>query len=423
MMTNLDHRKKAIELYYYQHLSKAEICRQLNCSRPWLDRWLKRYHPDQVERSLSDRKAGPHQPASPWSTGIRQQVLQMRRQRSQRDLWPYALIGAEAIHYELIALKSPEVPPIRTIHAWLVEAGLVEPHAPSTEKREAKSVPLPEAKTVNAVQQLDLKGPIYLRGSSHKYYLAVLRDRYSHRCAIDVLESREAQGITDFLVASWQWLGLPRYLQMDNALEFRGSNHYPRSFGRVVGVALDLNIEPVFIPASEPWRNGGVERHNGFIEDRLLSIECADLSALRQQAQACQTACNQTHRSTALTGLTPDEVAAQASLDFPPPAYQRHQAPSLSQDKGFVSFVPLIRKSGRITLAAGDRFMVDPTLLYTYVLARVDLALKVVVIAQPDKLLKVYDYSPLTVGLWAADNQHVIVKDETCNAVYCTCEH
>ena len=66
--------------------------------------------------------------------------------------------------------------------------------------------------------------------------------------------------------------------------------------------------------------------------------------------------------------------------------------------------------------------MVDPDLAYTYVLAHVDLALKVVVISQADKLLKVYDYSPLTVGLWAADNQQKIVKDETCNAVYCTCE-
>lgn len=423
MVTELDQRKEAVQLYYYQHLSKADICRRLNCSRPWLDRWLKRYDPDQVVVSLRDRKAGPKQARSPWSAQIRQQVLAMRRLRSQREQWPYALKGAEAIYYELKALNSPELPPIRTIHHWLVQAGLVDPEPAIAEKRPTKPIPLPPANGVNEVQQLDLKGPVYLRGSGHKYYLVVLRDCASRRCALDVLSSREAQAITDFLVASWQWLGLPAYLQMDNALEFRGSNQYPRSFGRVVRVALDLSIEPVFIPTREPWRNGGVERHNGFLEDRLLTIECPDLATLQQETHACQIACNQTHRLAALGGLTPDEVATQAVLQLLPASYQHHQARVLPQNKGCVSFVRLVRKSGRITLGAGDRFMIDPDLAHTYVLARVDLALKVVVISHADKLLKVYDYSADTVGAWAADHQNEIVKDELCNADYCTCEH
>lgn len=415
MVTELERRKQACQMHYYQKLSKAEICRRLHCSRSWLDRWLNRYDPDWVEESLSDRKAGPKQVCSPWSDEIRQQVLEMRRLRTQRDKYPYALIGAAAIHYELEALKSPEVPPTRTIHDWLVKANLVDTEPARSEKRESKPIPLPQAKAVNAVQQLDLKGPVYLRGSSHKYYVVVLRDCYSRRCALDVLNSREAQGITDFLVKSWHWLGLPGYLQMDNALEFRGSNRYPRSFGRVVRVAIDLSIEPVFNPTSEPWRNGGVERHNGFIGDRMLNIECADLAALKREALACQTACNSTHRLTVLDGLTPDEMAAQATLRFPPPAYQRHQARTLPQDKGFVSFVRLVRKSGRITLGAGDRFMVDPDLAYTYVLAHVDLAHKVVTISQDDEPLRTYDYSAQTVGAWAGHDQLDDELDEFVN--------
>ena len=415
MGTEFERRKEAVELYYYQKLSKAEICRCLNCTRPWLDRWLQGYNPDDVVGSLSNRSHAPKQAASPWSEAIRQQVIEMRRLRMQRDQWPYALIGAEAIYYELEALKSPELPPARTIHAWLVKAGLVEKEPAEPQPGEAKPTPLPLAHTVNAVQQLDLKGPVYLRGSSHKYYLVVLRDRYSRRCAIDVLSRREAQGLADFLVQSWQWLGLPDHLQMDNALEFRGSNRYPRSFGRVVRVALDLGVEPVFNPPSEPWRNGGVERHNGFIAHRLLTIECADWAALQHQAHACQTACNGTHRLAALAGLTPDEVAAQATLRFPPPAYQRHQARRLPQDKGFVSFVRLVRKSGRITLGAGDRFMVQPELAHTYVLARADLAHKSVTISQDGQPLKTYDYSAATVGAWAGEDQAHNASDEFVN--------
>jgi putative transposase len=421
MMTKLEQRKKVVQMYYYEHLSKAEICRRQNCSRPWLNRWLQRYNPDDVDASLCNQKRGPRQAYQTWPDEIKQQVLEMRRSRSQRALWPYALVGAVAIHYELRILDSSEIPPVRTIHRWLVNAGLVEHRPASVDEHESKPIPLPTANAVNDVQQLDLKGPIYLRGDSHKYYVVVLRDRYSRRCAMDVLPSREAQGITNFLVSSWQWLGLPHYLQMDNALEFRGSNGYPRSFGRVVRVAVDLGLEPVFNPPGEPWRNGGVERHNGFLQDRLLTTESRNLAALRQQTQTCQTACNHTHRSIALNGLTPDEVTAKAILHFPSTGYNRHQLRSLPQNKGFVSFVRLVRKSGRITLGAGDRFMVDPELAYTYVLARVDLAQKVVAISQDDILIETYDYSADTVGAWANDQQDETTKHENCNTISGTC--
>jgi hypothetical protein len=425
MNTELQQRKKAVQLYYYQNLSKADICRRLSCSRPWLDRWLNRYNPDAVENSLQDRKRGPHQGSSRWPKAIRQQVLDMRRMRSQRDQWPYALKGAAAIHYELQALHLPDVPPVRTIHSWLVNAELVPPRQGVQTAREHPPFPEPHADTVNVIQQLDLKGPLYLHGSSDKHYLAVLRDRYSHRCAIELLHNREALSIVDFLVASWRWIGVPQYLQMDNALEFRGSIRYPRSFGRVVRVAVDLGIEPLFNPTSEPWRNGGVERHNGFLEAHLLTIDFADVAMLQREVHVCQDACNEFHRSATLNGLTPNEVVSQTPLRLLSPAYQRHHR-SLTQNKGFVTFIRLVRKSGRITLGAGDRFMVDPDLASTYVVARVDLARQLVAISQQldEKLLRIYDYSADTVGKWATDDDvNETLKEQHCNANSCTSEH
>lgn len=394
METALKERKEAISLYY-QGLSKTEICRRLGRPLPWLNRWLKRYDPDDVDASLSDHPDGPRNAPSPWSQAIHQQVLAMRRQREETA---YSLVGAEAIHYELKALGSPEVPPIRTIHRWLAAADLIAPRTGEQLPHESKPVPIPEATAVNTLHQCDLKGPVYLRGSNAKYYLVVLRDRFSRRCTIDVLPSREAQEIVDFLVTSWQTIGLPDYLQLDNALEFRGSNRYPRSFGRVVRVALDLNIEVLFNPPHEPWRNGCVERHNRFLDERVLAVDCADLAALRHEVHTCQTVCNQTHRLAALDGQTPDEVCATASVRLLAPDYQRHKASSLPQAHGFVSFVRLVRRSGRITLGANDRFMVDPALAYTYVLARVNFAKRIVLIYQGKTLLKTYDYSPATVG-------------------------
>ena len=221
--------------------------------------------------------------------------------------------------------------------------------------------------------------------------------------------------VTVVAVRSVSWI-------TDNALEFRGSNRYPRSFGRLVRVASDLGVEAVFNPPREPWRNGGVEWYNGFLDERLLQIEFADSDALRREAQICQDTCNRTHRLSVLGGSTPDEVAAKTPLRLLPVSYTRHQARSLPQNEGFVSFVRLVRKSGRITLGVGDRFMVDPRLAYTYVLARVDLARQIVVISQDGEEIETYDYSADTVGAWASDLDEFVEEPE-CNACHDSCEH
>ena len=405
MCNEFEVRKLAMLLYHGQHLSKTEICQQVKRSRPWLDRWIDRYDPGDVDGSLQDHASGPNVGHGTWSIEIRQQVIEMRRMRSQDKQWRYAFLGAEAIHLELEALHSPEAPPARTIHEWFVQAGLISHKTQQPKDHVRKPIPLPKVDAVNRVQQMDLIGPIYLEGSGTKYYLIVLRDRYSHRCAIGVLEGRDARGIVEFLIASWQSMGLPDYLQLDNALEFRGSNRYPRSFGRVVRVAVDLHVEPIFNPPHEPWRNGGVEWFNGFLRTHLLTVQFSDLTAFRDETQRCQDSCNQTHRLSDYGGLTPDELVATANLRLPPPGYDRHQTSSLPQDQGSVSFVRLVRKSGRITLGAGDRFMVDPELAHQYVLARVDLAKRDVTIMHNGKKIRTYSFSPDTVGAWANGNE------------------
>ena len=118
METELDCRKKAMQWYYYQHLTKAEICRRLNRSRPWLDCWLERYDPDDVEGSLSNRKAGPKQAGGHWSAKIRQQVIEMRRLRSQL---PYALIVA------VIKDKMPKIFKVKLVRKFIYERGTMYP--------------------------------------------------------------------------------------------------------------------------------------------------------------------------------------------------------------------------------------------------------------------------------------------------------
>jgi len=57
-------------------------------------------------------------------------------------------------------------------------------------------------------------------------------------------------------------MGLPDFLQIDNALSFHGSDKYPRSFGTVIKTRLHFGVQPVFIPGGEPWRNGVINSFN-----------------------------------------------------------------------------------------------------------------------------------------------------------------
>lgn len=389
-------RKEAV----YRALSgetQVSISGALGRSAYWVRYWLARYNPDDPEGSLQDRSRAPQQPHRKWSAAVRQRALASRQQRQAADTpgYAHALVGAEAIHYELAHLADEPAPPPRTIHYWLHQAGLVTSHRPAATNQESKPYPQPGCERVNDVHQLDLKGPLYLRDSSQKHYLLAVRDGRSKGVSLAVALSKQAQTIAAFLVAAWQARGLPTVLQMDNGLEFRGSNRYPRSFGLVIRLALDVGVEPLFIPPHEPWRNGGIEQFNGQVQHLLLDrCDFDSTAALQAGVASLQTAVNSSHRLPALDGQTPDEFIAAAPLRYLASDYSGLQR-DLQLVKGWVSFIRLVRPSGRITLWAGDKFDIDPALQWQYVLARVDIAQQRLDVYHQAQLVKSFDYAIL----------------------------
>lgn len=387
-------RKEAIQRFLNGQ-TKTEIAQDLGRSRAWVYRWIERYQPDHPEESLQDQARQPIHPHRGWSEEIRQQVLNSRKLRQEGKLpgYRYALISAEAIFFELRKLGLSAVPSVRTLHSWLKQAGLIVETASASEQEQArKPYPAPACETVNDVQELDLKGPSYLSGSSQKHYLCVLRDVYSKRVAIDLFEDKEMTTIMDFLLSAWDKLGLPQVLQMDNGLEFRGSNRYPRSFGKLVWMCQDLAIEPLFIPPHEPWRNGVVENLNGLIDDLFLKKETfQDQNHLRTSVAELEAAINTTHRLPALNGQTPQEFARLAEIRPLPDGYDWRKR-NLRLVKGKVSFVRLVRKSGRITLCAQDKFEIGQDYQWQYVLATVDIAAHRLDVFLNGGLISSFDY-------------------------------
>jgi hypothetical protein len=246
---------------------------------------------------------------------------------------------------------------------------------------------------VNDVQELDFKGPLFLKDHAHKYYLMVLRDKLSKKTALRALANKGMDAILDFLLSAWQNMGCPKYLKMDNCLDFRGSNLYPRSPSKLMRVCLDLGIQPVFIPLREPWRNGVVENLNGLLARFLFRTHTfATEKQLHQAVQRLETTINTTHRLPALEGKTPQEFAAHARLRYPPNNYD-WRTRDLQLLKGKVTFIRFVRKSGRITLTAKDKFLIGKKYKWHYVLANVEVAKKRLLVICQGKHIKSFDYS------------------------------
>ena len=391
MKTEIELRQRAIALYL-QGWKKSEIARKMQRSRRWVHRWIGRYKPDAPTLSLQNHSRAPTQREGVYSERIKQMVLQSReaREKGKRAKYQYALVSAQAIYYELRELHVSPIPSPRTIHRWLKRAGQIRER--KSRKAPNPTYPVLPCKAVNDVQELDFKGPFCLQDHTHKYYLMVLRDKWSKKTALQALANKSMDTILDFLVSAWQKMGCPRYLKMDNCLDFRGSNLYPRSPSKLVRVCLDLGIQPVFIPLREPWRNGVVENLNGLLARFLFRTHTFETEKqLHQAVQRMQSTINTRHRLPALQGKTPQEFTAHAKLHYLPPHYDWRMR-DLRLVKGNVTFIRFVRKSGRFTLTAKDKFLVGKKYKWQYVLANVDVAKKKLHVSCQGKPIRSFDY-------------------------------
>jgi IS30 family transposase len=391
MKTEITQRKQAIALYL-QGWKKSQIARKLQRSRPWVDRWIDRYRAEAPTRSLQDHSKAPHHRRGCYPEWIKHMVVQIRveREQGQRAKYQYALFSAQAIYYELCDLGVSPIPALRTIHGWLKEAGQIRERR--SQKAPNPTYPVLPCQAVNDVQELDFKGPFYLQDHAHKYYLVALRDKWSKKTALRALANKSMDAILDFLVDSWQTMGCPKYLKMDNCLDFRGSNRHPRALSKLMRVCLDLGIQPVFIPICEPWRNGVVENLNGLLDRFLFRTKTFETEQqLHQAVQRMQTTINTTHRLSTLQGRTPQEFAAHARLRHPPAHYDWRRR-DLRLLKGKVTFIRFVRKSGRITVTAHDKFLIGKRYKWHYVLAEVDVPKQKLHVICQGKQVRLFDY-------------------------------
>lgn len=214
-------REKAIKRYKNGE-SPKEIYQSLGKSKTWFFRWLKRYKLD-GKNWANNHSCKPHRSPKRIDKIMEQTVIETRKHLEKKL---YSQIGALAISYNLNQ-QGIISPPISTINKILRRNGLI--HQKTKYIPKGVNYPSLAISRSNYLHQLDVVGPRYLKEDGRFYSINII-DAYDRRNSINPDRRQNRMAIIKALICSWHTLGIPCYLQMDNQLAMRGSNHYPPLF-------------------------------------------------------------------------------------------------------------------------------------------------------------------------------------------------
>lgn len=143
--------------------------------------------------------------------------------------------------------------------------------------------------------------------------------------------------------------------------------------GPLIRLCLRYGVHLWFIPPSEPWWNGVVEKFNDHYRQKFLDkVTISSTPQLRQESLAFEYRHNSTYRYSKIKGKTPLRALAsmEKTLVFP----SKGNAPKYPLDKpeeGYYHLVRFIRSDCRLNIFS-EMFSAPPETQYEYVVATVD---------------------------------------------------
>jgi putative transposase len=355
MNDELAARHRAITLRLAGRPVKS-ICDAVGRSRIWFHKWWRRYLETGVE-GLYDVTRANHR-AQRIPPELERMILSIRR-RLQNHSAPAtrsSLIGAQAIRAELKALDVHPLPAVRTIERVLQRNGLTSPRVRFAPLLPRQEYPGPQARASNQLHEVDLVGPIYLKGSSHRSDIWVGQHIFDGAVCLRLAGSRRMDEVLGFLGECWKDLGLPEPIQIDNARELSGWGPAARRLSRVIRLCLHLSVEPVLIPKGEPQFNGSIENFNGWFQPRLFQRRFRWPGELRRELAQLQEAVNTQHVHPRLNGLTPAQYRRNLRLRKLPASFVVPTG-RLRLSEGRVTFICRVSLAGTVTVLSQSFFV------------------------------------------------------------------
>lgn len=347
-------RKQAVGRYLSRESPKA-ICASMGRPKKWLYKWIARFKSGDADWFVDDLKT----PNSMPTKTPPEIVAQVIAARTALEATKYADRGVFAIRQKLSDIGITDAPSDATVGRIIRDAGLVR----KQEKRDKVGTPYPAppAEEPNGVHQLDIWGPRYL-GTGKRCYVLNIIDVARRGPCINPVNNKTYDALLPCLVRSWQTLGLPKVLQMDN---FVLTSH-PGSICRMLRLCLYVGVEPLLVPFREPWRQGVVEKFNDFFgKNFFCQHRFSGFTELMERAMTFEDHCWHDRRLSALSGKTPAAAFPQARISLLPAdfAVDPHKLPVLP---GKISCIRLVRSNYQVDLL-GRKFPVSNSYYREYV--------------------------------------------------------
>ncbi len=304
-------RKAAIHLIRSGR-SVQEVAEELNRHPNWVYKWRKRYR-EESWAGLVDRSRAPHKHGRKTKDQVRQAICRARSELEETAAMGEGLkyVGALAVRTKLKKAGLNPLPSKSTIERVLREHKMTRPYR----KQVKEKIDYPHLKPTEPLQlcQVDIV-PHYLEGGERVACFNAL-DVVSRYPTGQAFSQRRAVDAVEFLVHTWQEIGLPCYTQVDNEGCFSGGATHPYVLGKLVRQALAVGTELIFSPVYYPESNGYVER---FHQDYNKHVWKATYLHSREEVQSITERFFQMYRHSehhsALDGLSPYTRHHQVAL-------------------------------------------------------------------------------------------------------------
>lgn len=371
--------------------SVETICHRLKRSEKWFHKWWQRYVVEGPD-GLYDLSRAPQTVVDRIPPHVERTIVSIRR-RLEAHATPetrYQRIGAPTVQAELKALQVTPLPSLRTIERVLHRHGLTSPRMRMAPPINPNGYPAPVADDSNQLHQVDLVGPVYLKGQRQRWYIYVCKDVFDGAVHLKLARSRWMDEVLTFLIEAWQHLGLPAQVQFDNAREFCGWGKAARYLSRVIRLCLYLRVTPIFIPQRRPQHNGAVENFNGWFQPLLFQRQFKYPAILRRELARLMTTVNEQHVQSRLGQRTAAQYRRGKRLRRLPARFSLN-TDALPVSEGRVTFIRQVSRRGKIALL-GQTFAVGRRYKFNYVKVILNTRRQRLTVYVTGKVLKHWSY-------------------------------
>lgn len=376
-------RQEAIKRYYQGEHPK-QIYMSLGRSKKWFFKWLERQRKSEPKWYLDKGRARKTQVYA--LPGYVENAIV--KKRLELEGAKYQQIGACKIRMEL---KKASIAPLP--HAWQINRvlkrnDLVHPKGPY--KSKGKLYPSFTANKPGVIHQADYARTRKIQGEGFIRTLNNI-DVYSRKACVNIIRTKQAKATMGAFISTWKRMGIPQYLQLDNDPVFETGSYFERLLSRVLKLALSLNIEPIFIPVREPWRNSYIEKFNSTYKHVFFNSQrWDDIGHIRKESRVFEEIRDETYCLSVHNGLTPNEVISNHSINYLPGDYKIPKKLLLPK-KGKIHFIRFIRSDRKMRVLA-DEFELRGDVVYEYIKATLDIKEQALFIYYQDEIIQSFNY-------------------------------